>query len=251
MSAYRLAIVQTITTIDTRARYFRDFVVADVALTFGSMGWAAVTWTLSPLACLLLLFPAWGLFFLLDAKLVNDWRSRLLDAWVKKEIELGGFCDAVSAIPTLPKETLQSMLATLPSVGDLPTEQQTSSSIREATAALTTTMHACESDVMVLKSTALAIATGSLITAGILWRWQPISGMTVLALFPLLRKWLKRRRLRAFGQKTAAAQAKPDFNNVKYSEFVANLQGRPIALAEKDALASRSSVGQDNLHVFT
>jgi hypothetical protein len=45
VSAYRLAIVQTITTIDTRARYFRDFVVADVVLTFGSMGWAAVTWT--------------------------------------------------------------------------------------------------------------------------------------------------------------------------------------------------------------
>src|SRR5215470_11285497 len=145
MSAYRLAIVQTITTIDTRARYFRDFVVADLVLTFGSMGWAAVTWTFSPLACLLLLFPAWGLFFLLDAKLVNDWRSRLLDAWVKKEIELRGFCDAVSAIPTLPKETLQSMLATLPSVGDLPTEQQTPSSIREATAALTTRMHAGQS----------------------------------------------------------------------------------------------------------
>ena len=145
MSAYRLAIVQTITTIDTRARYFRDFVVADLVLTFGSLGWAAVTWTFSPLAWLLLLFPAWGLFFLLDAKLVNDWRSRLLDAWVKKEIELGGFCDAVSAIPTLPKDTLHSMLATLPTEAELVVEQRISSSTRDATAALTTMMHACES----------------------------------------------------------------------------------------------------------
>src|SRR5262249_62311980 len=93
MSAYRLAIVQTITTIDTRARYFRDFVVADLVLTFGSLGWAAVTWTFSPLAWLLLLFPAWGLFFLLDAKLVNDWGSRLLDAWGKEEVHVRAFLD--------------------------------------------------------------------------------------------------------------------------------------------------------------
>ena len=145
MSAYRLAIVQTITTIDTRARYFRDFVVADLVLTFGSLGWAAVTWTFSPLAWLLLLFPAWGLFFLLDAKLVNDWRSRLLDAWVKKEIEFRAFCDAVNAIPTLRKDTLHSMLATLPTEAELVVEQRISSSTRDATAALTTMMHACES----------------------------------------------------------------------------------------------------------
>src|SRR5262245_22497056 len=145
MSAYRLAIVQTITTIDTRARYFRDFVVADLVLTFGSLGWAAVTWTFSPLAWLLLLFPAWGLFFLLDAKLVNDWRSRLLDAWVKKDVELRAFSDAVNAIPTLPKDTLHSMLATLPTEAELVAEQRISSSTRDATAALTTMMHACES----------------------------------------------------------------------------------------------------------
>jgi len=138
VSAYRLAIVQTITTIDTRARYFRNLVVSVVVLTLGSMGWVAVTWTFLPLAGLLLLIPAGGLFFFLDAKLLNDWRSRLLDAWVRKEIELRGFCDAVSAIPTLPKETLQSMLATLPTVDDLPTEQPISTSIREGTVALTT-----------------------------------------------------------------------------------------------------------------
>src|SRR5215510_327581 len=88
-----------------------------------------------------------------DAKLLSDWRPRLLDAWVKKEIELRSFCDAISAITTLPKDTLQSMLATLPSVRDLVAEQGIFSSTREAAAALTTTMHACESDVMVLKAT--------------------------------------------------------------------------------------------------
>jgi hypothetical protein len=252
VSAYRLAILQTITTIDTRARYFRNLVVVVVVLTVGSMGWAAVTWTSSPLgAGLLLLFLAWGFFFFLDAKLLKDWHSRLLDAWVKKDIELRGFCDAVSAIPTLPKKTLQSMLATLPSAGDPQTEQRTSSSTREAAAALMTAMHACESDAMALKATGFVIATGLLITAGILWMWQPILGITVLAVFPLLRKWLRRRRLRALEETTVTARAKPDFSNATYGELVANLPWRPISPGEKRAFFANSSICEQSPHVFT
>jgi hypothetical protein len=251
VSAYRLAIVQTITTIDTRTRLFRDFVVADVVLTFGALGWAAVIWTLLPLACLLLLFPAWGLFFLLDAKLVNEWRSRLLNAWIKKEIELTGFCEAVSAIPTLPKETLQSMLATLPSLRDLPTEQQISSSTREATAAGAASIYACQSDAIALNATAFAIAIGSLITAAILWMWQPILGIAVLALLPMLRKWLRRKRLRAFRERTAAARARPDFSNLKYGELVANLSRQPISPAEQRVVFINSRIWEQSPHVFT
>jgi hypothetical protein len=215
------------------------------------MVWAAVTWRFSPLAWLLLIFPAYGLFFFLDAKLLNDWRSRLLQAWVKKEVELRGFGAAVSAIPTLPKRTLQRMLATLPSVGDLPTEQRISSSIREATAGLTTMMHACESDAMALKAIAFAIATGSLITAAIIGMWQPILGITVLALFPFIRKRLRRRRLKVLRQKTAALRVKPDFSNAKYAELVVNLRGQPISPAEKRAFFTNSSICEQRPHVFT
>lgn len=113
-------------------------------------------------------------------------RSKWLTAWVKKEIEFRGFCDAISAITTLPKDTLQGMLATLPSTGDLAGEQRISSSTREAAAALTTTIHACESDVMALKAIGFAIAAGSLIIAVIFWMWLPIIGITLLALFPFM-----------------------------------------------------------------
>jgi hypothetical protein len=251
VSAYRLAIVQTITTIDTRARYFRNLVVAIVVLTLGSMVWAVVTWTFSPLAGLLLLLPAGGLFFFLDAKLLNDWRSRLLDAWVMKDIEFRAFCDAVSAIPTLPKETLQSMLATLPSAADLSTEQRISSGTREVTAARATANYVCQSDAMALKATGFALATGSLLIVVILWMWQPILGITVLAAFPMLRKWLRRRRLKALGERIAALRAKPDFINGTYRELVARLPWSPISPAEKRAFFTRSSVGQDSPHVFT
>ena len=251
MSTYRIAILQTITTIDTRARYFRNLAVAVVVLTLASMGWAAVTWTFSPLAGLLLLLPACGLFFFLDAKLLNDWRAQLLDGWAKKEIELRAFCDAVSAIQTLPKDTLHSMLGSLPSAGDLPAEQRISSSTREATAALTITMHACESDAMALKVTGFVIATSLLIIAVILWMWQPILVITVLALFPLLGKWLRRRRLRALGERTAATRAMPDFSNVTYRELVAKLPWRSISQAEKRVFFINSSAGEYSAHIFT
>ena len=251
MSAYRLAIVQTITTIDTRARYFRNLVVTVVALTLGSISGAAVTWTFSPLAGLLLLLPVCGLFFFLDAKLLSDWRSQLFDAWLKKDIEFRDFCEAVSAIPMLPKDTLQRMLTTLPLTGDLPAEQRIFFSTRQATAALATAMHTRESDVMALKATGFAIATGSLITAVALWMWQPILGITVLALFPFMRKWLRHRRLRALRERMATARAKPAFSNAKCGKLVANLPWDPISTAEKDAFLSNSSVGQRNPHVFT
>jgi hypothetical protein len=110
VSTYRLAILQTITTIDIRARYFRNLVVTVVMLTVGSIGWAAVTWTFSPLAGLLLLLPLCGLFFFLDAKLLNDWRSQLFDAWLRKDIEFRDFCEAASAIPMLPKTLYNACL---------------------------------------------------------------------------------------------------------------------------------------------
>src|SRR5262249_39633598 len=160
-------------------------VVVVVAMSLGLLAWGLVTWSLSPLVGLLLLVPACGLFFFFDAKLLESWRTKMLTAWVKKEIEVRGFCDAISAITTLPKDTLQGMLATLPSAGDLVAEQRISSSTPEAAAALTTTIHACESDAMALKAIGFAIAVGSLIIAVILWMWQPILGITVLALFPL------------------------------------------------------------------
>jgi hypothetical protein len=249
--AYRIAVLQTIATINNRARYFRNLVVTVVVLTLGSIGGAAVTLTFSPLDGLLLIFPAFGVFFFLDAKLVNDWRSQLFDAWVKKEIEFRGFCDAIRAITTLPKDTLQSMLTTFPLTGDLVAEQGISSSTRENAAILTTTMHACQSDAIALKATGFAIAAGSLIVAVILWMWKPLLGITVLVMFPFMQKWLRHRRLRALGERTVAARAKPAFSNAKYDELLANLPWHPISPAEKVAFLNSSGVGQPNPHIFT
>jgi len=72
-----------------------------------------------------------------------------------------------------------------------------------------------------------------------------------LGVVPLHAKWLRRGRSRVLGERTVAVRAEADFSNTKYGELVANLPVTPISPAEKDALLSSLSLGQDNLHVFT
>jgi len=119
VSAYQTAINLTTLTIDRRANNYRNLVVAVVLVSLGSIGWAIFAPSLSALSGFFLLLPVCGLYLFIDGKLLNDWRSRLLEGWVRGEIDFQAFCQAVDAIPTLPKSTLQGMIATLPSAGDL------------------------------------------------------------------------------------------------------------------------------------
>ena len=76
------------------------------------------------------------------------------------------------------------MLATLPTAGELVAEQRISSSTREATAALASTMHACQSDAMALRTAAFAIVVGLLIFAATLWTWLPLLGISTISPLP-------------------------------------------------------------------
>jgi hypothetical protein len=233
VSAYRLAINQAAQTIAIRARYFRDLIVAVVALSLGSLGWAAVTWTLRPLAGILLLVPACSFFLFLDGRLLDNWRSRLIDPWIKRDLDFFSFCQAVEAIPTLPKDTLRSMLVTLPRSRDLIAEQGISSTTRQGVAAAIEGIHACQSDALAVKaatSAILAVSVGIAITCR---RWEALLGILTLVLLPPLKVRLKRRRIEVLKQRTAAARARPDFSDDKYRELVGGLQWDPISGSEK------------------
>ena len=93
-----------------------------------------------------LLLPMCGVYFFLDSEVLNEWRAKLFEGWIKGEIDFEVLRQTVAGLTTLPKDTLQSMLATLPSVGDILKEQAISSSTREAIALLSTTIDACRSD---------------------------------------------------------------------------------------------------------
>jgi hypothetical protein len=107
------------------------------------------------------------------------------------------------------------MLATLRSAGDLAAEQRISSSTREATAALATTMHACQSDAMALRTAAFAIVVGSLVSAATLWMWLPL--LWIITIAPLL--FFEKTHQKIATQRTLAAQQQPGFDQQKYRKL--------------------------------
>jgi hypothetical protein len=248
--SYRVAIDQTTQTIDRRAKHFRNLIVAVTIIGLGSIFWAGIAWSWLPLAGIFLLVPICGLYLFLDSKLLNHWRINLLARWEKGAIDFRALYDAVIAISTLPKNTVESMLETLPIVGDLVAEQSISSSTRKAIAAVVTTIHACRSDHIAFKATGYTITGGVLIVAAALWMWQPLLGLFTVSLVLLLRKWLKTRRLKGIRERIITAQQEPDFHLEKFLEIVSKIHWTPISASEKKTiLATLATELKNDLNV--
>jgi hypothetical protein len=255
MSVYRVAINQTTQTINGRATYFRNLIVAVVVVGLGSSLWALVAWVLSPLAGFFLLLPICGVFFFLDSRLLNQWRSQFLQGWARGELDCYSFRAAVGAVPTLPKDTLQSMLATLPLAGDLVSEQRITRGTREAVVALVTTIHACQSDMTALRAAGFTIAGVSLMAAVLLWMWQPLCGMVAVTALPLLHKWMRQRRLKSLMARALVACRRADFNYENCLALIARLDWNPVASSEKDAFLAAvravAEAGQNAIYTST
>ncbi len=244
VSAYRGAIDQTATTITNRAKNFRNLVITVIALSFGSIVGGLLTWRLLPFTGLLLVVPVCGLFFLWDQKLLRDWRNYLIDSWVRKDVDFTSFCEAITSISTLPKETVRSMLVTIPNTKDLIAEQEMSSSTRDGVAAAVAGIHACQFDTLALKTTATAIVSGFVVFAVNSQNWKLLFGGFLIVLLTVLGKWLKRRRIKILKRKTFAARANVDFNREKYCQLVSSLHWSPISKADKDALLNYGNVAR-------
>jgi uncharacterized membrane protein len=191
-----MAINSTTQMIDRRAKHYRNLIVAVAFVGLSSILWAGIDWSWLPLAGILLLVPFCSLYFFIDEKLLNQWRHGLFSDWEKGELDFRALYEAVTSISTLPKNTLESMLETLPSAGDLVTEQSISSSTRKAIAAVVTAIHACRSDHIAFKAAGYSIAKGVLIVAVLFWMWQPLLGLFAVTLVLLLRRWVKTQRLK-------------------------------------------------------
>lgn len=88
------------------------------------------------------------------------------------------------------------MLATLPVAGDIIAEQAISSSTREAIAASVVVNYANQSDAIDFQVSGFAIVAGSLILALALHIWQPLMGIVVVSILPLLQGWTRQWRLK-------------------------------------------------------
>jgi hypothetical protein len=202
--------------IERRARYFRNQVVAVVLVGVTSLGWALVAWSLTPLVGLTLLFPISAFFLFADAKLLELWRSELLKGWVTGSIDVAAFCHAIRAHPALPPATLDSMLLTLPSAGDLVAEQRLTVPTRRAIAAAVLATYRSRSDTMALKAAASAIVSLGFVLAVTIRSWVPFLVLGSLVLVPVVQAWMKRRRVAESERAVAACRTQPGFSELDY-----------------------------------
>jgi hypothetical protein len=207
----------------------------------GSIFWAVIARSWLPLAGIFLLVPFCGLHFFIDGKLLDQWRQELFADWEKGEIDFRALYDAVISISTLPKDSVKGMLDTLPSSGDLVTEQRISSSTRKAVAAVVTTINNCRSDDIALTAAGYTI-TGSVIIAAIaFWQWQPLLGLFAVGLILLLQKWVRLIRLKGAKERLCVAQQDSDFSSKKFVNIVSELHWKPITASEKQTILTRAS----------
>lgn len=118
-SAYQDAIARTTRTIERRAAGFKKLIIAVVAVGSLSLLGAAILGSWQPLLGLGLLLPLCGGLYWRDGDLVDGWRRDILTLWEQGGLELEIFRQTMLAVPTLPPDTLQGMLASLPQF-DLP-----------------------------------------------------------------------------------------------------------------------------------
>lgn len=224
MSAYRTAIDQTTAAVDRRARYFRNQVVIVVAIA-ALVIIGAFVWSAAALWAGLLLIPACGLYFHADSRLLNRWRSDLLQPWVARELDLVAYCQAIRANPILPKETTGAMLASLPLARDLISEQKMLTPTRQAIAAASLATHRGRADALLLKTIASGILVGAVVAALWMRALVPLIGLAALAVLPVVGIGLGRWRQARCEAEVAACRTRAGFNESDYTRFI----GRMVA----------------------
>jgi hypothetical protein len=223
MSAYRVAIHQTVQTLERRAKYFRNQVIAVVIIVLVAVLSACITRSFTPLAGVLLVLPTCGFFFLADTRLVNRWQSEIIANWASGGLDVAALRDAVRACPALPRDTVEGMLATLPSVGHLVAEQRILPPTRQAAATLIRSVCQRREESLLFTVLAAAVASAALLIA--LWSntWTPLLGIAALTLYSPINASLTRRRRRAMNAEVEILRHQAGFSEEGYGELLADL----------------------------
>jgi hypothetical protein len=149
------------------------------------MVWVLVARSVAGLAAVTVLIPVCIVFVLADHRLLDAWRTELLASWVASDIDFAALSSAIRANPALPKNTIEGMLATLPSLGGLVAEQGVPSVRRRAIAAEVVSRQRSLGRLLACSAFVGALGTVSLVGA-VVGRsegtslWVPL-GVTLLA----------------------------------------------------------------------
>jgi hypothetical protein len=224
MSVYRILIDETTHVLQRRARYYRDLIVAVVLVGLVAGVWSLVARSPAPLLGLVLAVPLSGLFIFLDHKVLEGWCTRLLEVWSTRELDLSAFAAAIRANPALPKETTEGMLATLPLAGSLVEEQRMTIATRQAVAAKALERHRSISEVVILKTLVASVSAAALIVAVGTHQTRPLALLATVAVVPVMRIGMKRRRAAESECRIAACRGQPGFSKHEYERLVATLK---------------------------
>jgi hypothetical protein len=182
--AFREALTLTVHLLESRARRYRNLVIAVLAVVFASAVWAGIQWSLSPLLGLLSLPCLCGLFFCLDALSVNRWRTQILTFWLAGRLDIDDFQYALKSMKDLPTKTIEAMLGSLPTREVVAMPVGATPVLRQGLAATLTCIHSCEAARSVAATAAWIVGTTSVAAAIIAESWLP--GFGVLLILPVL-----------------------------------------------------------------
>jgi hypothetical protein len=189
-----------------------------------SIGASLGFWSAFPLTFSLLVVPACGVFFWIDAKAVHEWRSKTLASWVRCEIDLGALSQAIRANPLLPMKTAAGMLETLPWAAHGTTDPAPSPKTREVIAAIITDTYEQRARLVALKTAgALIIIVAIIATASQKFTYFPLLAI-VVGLLPFVSKWTKRRRAKRLQLMIETASADPDFCPDTFAQVISTLE---------------------------
>lgn len=219
ITTYRAAIDRTAAALERRARCFRHQVVAVILVSCGCVMWAVLAGAAMPLLGLLSLVPVCGLFLIADERVLDGWRSEILTAWAGRLIDLSAFSAAIRGNPILPTATAEGMLLTLPRMAALDVEQRIAAPTRRAIAAENCEKHRLGSDLIALKTAAGGIVVAALLVAVAGRGGEAVATLSVLALLPVVRAWLRHLHGARSRLEVAACRIEPDFSESDWALF--------------------------------
>ncbi|HGJ65911.1 TPA: hypothetical protein ENS27_11055 [bacterium] len=163
----------TIRLFNTRIKRYKALIIGIAIVVFGSVIWAIVWKSWSPFLCLIIPISLCGIYLSSDLMLIYKWQNIVLNLWIYDELDIGLFIDTVSQVRMLPKETLQSLLKTLPErelAGKVPKE------IKESIKMTIKIINQCQVDRIVFSTCAYSMGLGFLAFALLHQRWLMLFG---------------------------------------------------------------------------
>jgi len=183
-ATFRDAIGSTIRLLNSRARRYRNLVIAVLAVIFAIALWATIQWSVLPLLGLLSLPMLCGISFCLDTASVNRWRAHVLLQWQAGQLDIDDLWYALAHMKHLPTKTIDTMLGSLPTRDLIGASTAMTPGLRKGLAATLTCIHSCQTVRTIEATAAWTVGATSLAVATIAKSGVPCFG--IICVLPVL-----------------------------------------------------------------